>query len=144
MQAFKLWLLIIRWIWILQAVHFHTKRASEKNFMADSGKSYVAYCTALLVGWCRLAINTGKECDWFTLKAINDKFLPWSPFACLSNSHRSPDIHFSQHNQDTAPVLLPLVGTPIQLRYRVSFLDMYVFPLAGRPIITIMVGELVM
>lgn len=38
----------------------------------------------------------------------------------------------------------PFVGTPIQLRYRVSFLDMYVFPLAGRPINTMTVGELVM
>lgn len=37
---------------------------------------------------------------------------------------------------------LPLVGMPIQLRYRVSFLEMYVFPRAGRPTITMTVGGL--
>lgn len=37
---------------------------------------------------------------------------------------------------------LPLVGRPIQLRYRVSFLEMYVFPRAGRPTITMTVGGL--
>lgn len=37
---------------------------------------------------------------------------------------------------------LPLVGMPIQLRYRVSFLDMYVLPRAGRPTITMTVGGL--
>lgn len=39
--------------------------------------------------------------------------------------------------------LVPLVVTPIQFRYLVSFLEMKVFPLAGSPTITIMVGELV-
>lgn len=37
---------------------------------------------------------------------------------------------------------VPLVGMPIQLRYRVSFLDMYVLPRAGRPTITMTVGGL--
>lgn len=37
---------------------------------------------------------------------------------------------------------LPLVGVPIQLRYRVSFLEMYVLPRAGRPTITMTVGGL--
>ncbi len=39
-------------------------------------------------------------------------------------------------------VCVPLVGMPIQLRYRVSFLDMYVLPRAGRPTITMTVGGL--
>ena len=37
--------------------------------------------------------------------------------------------------------ILPFVRIPIQLRYRVSFFDMYVFPLAGRPTIDITVGH---
>lgn len=37
---------------------------------------------------------------------------------------------------------IPLVGMPIQLRYRVSFLEMYVLPRAGRPTITMTVGGL--
>lgn len=39
--------------------------------------------------------------------------------------------------------VVPLVETPIQFKYLVSFLEMQVFPRAGSPTITIMVGELV-
>ena len=36
----------------------------------------------------------------------------------------------------------PLVSIPIQLRYRVSFFAMYVFPRAGKPTITITHGAM--
>lgn len=39
--------------------------------------------------------------------------------------------------------MIPLVVTPIQFKYLVSFLEIYVFPRAGSPTITIIVGELV-
>lgn len=38
---------------------------------------------------------------------------------------------------------VPLVGVPIQLRYRVSFVEMYVLPRAGKPTMITIVGELV-
>lgn len=46
------------------------------------------------------------------------------------------------HDECFPEIQLPLVGMPIQLRYRVSFLEMYVFPRAGRPTITMTVGGL--
>ena len=38
--------------------------------------------------------------------------------------------------------IVPLVSIPIQLRYRVSFFAMYVFPLAGNPTRTITHGAI--